>query len=305
KNVVNMSWRLAFHSTKLVTSYLFPVRVKAFREAIFDGNVEIIRALAEKRPRLLYQTIDADGNTALGLAVLLGEVEIVKTLLALGSDPNLANGFDHNHPLVILAKLRQEESSTTHLLADILLEAGSDPNRIVHYQADNLNRLDATQTPSFCETPFLCAIRYSNETLVKKLCDKGVDVDQPNEDTGMTALMLASTMGFDSIVNVLLDAGAQPNQVDFQGNTALHHAAAGYGENIECIKSLIARGADVNIANEEGSTPLIVAKENSNDALVKLLTSASSIEPQSSKLSSSPVYDKVDSATEQTIFSFT
>jgi hypothetical protein len=65
-----MSWRLAFHSTKLLFSYLIPYKVKLFRDAIFDGNIPTIRRLAAERPRLLQQSIDADGNTALGIIMI-------------------------------------------------------------------------------------------------------------------------------------------------------------------------------------------------------------------------------------------
>ena len=61
-----MSWRLAFHSAKLLTSYIIPYKMKLFRDAIFDGNIALIRKLAAERPRLLQQSIDADGNTAIG-----------------------------------------------------------------------------------------------------------------------------------------------------------------------------------------------------------------------------------------------
>ena len=40
--------------------------MRTFREAIFNGNLDTIRELATERPRLLQQSIDADGNTALG-----------------------------------------------------------------------------------------------------------------------------------------------------------------------------------------------------------------------------------------------
>lgn len=61
-----MSWRLAFHSTKVLLSYVFPYKVRAFRDAIFKGDANLIRQLAAERPRLLQQAIDADGNTAIG-----------------------------------------------------------------------------------------------------------------------------------------------------------------------------------------------------------------------------------------------
>ena len=159
-----MSWRLAFHSAKLLFSYVVPYKVKIFRDAIIRSNVGVIRTMAAERPRLLQQTIDADGNTALGLAIILGELDVVKTLLDLGSNPNIANGFDGNHPLVILAKQRVDENSKTAQLADILLDAGSNPLHEVQYQADSANRIDATQTPSFHETPLLCCGKNDSST---------------------------------------------------------------------------------------------------------------------------------------------
>ncbi len=103
----------------------------------------------------------------------MGEVEIVKTLLELGSDPNLANAFDGNHPLVILAKLRSEENSKTPQLAKLLLDAGSDPLCEVRYQVDSASRLDATQTPSYHETPLLCCgklFSIESKIIIKQFC---------------------------------------------------------------------------------------------------------------------------------------
>lgn len=169
-----MSWRLAFHSAKVLFSYLMPYKIRLFRDAIFDGKLDAIRQLAAERPKFLQQAVDADGNTAigtlliecfafvlidffrLGLAILLGEPETLKLLLELGSDPNVANAFDGNHPLLILAKLRSDENSKTIQLANILLDAGSDPLFPIQHQADSANRIDATQTPSCHENPLLC-----------------------------------------------------------------------------------------------------------------------------------------------------
>ena len=61
-----MSWRLAFHSAKLLFSYIIPYKVKLFRDAIIAGNIGLVRRLAAERPRFLYQAIDGDGNTAIG-----------------------------------------------------------------------------------------------------------------------------------------------------------------------------------------------------------------------------------------------
>ncbi|CAF0754003.1 unnamed protein product [Adineta steineri] len=298
-----MSWRLAFHTTKLLFSYLIPYKMKVFRDAIFDGNIPVIRQLAAERPRLLQQAIDADGNTAIGLACLLGDVDIVKTLLELGSNPNVANGFDGNHPLVILAKLRVEENSKTGVLADLLLDAGADPLHDVHYQADTAKRLDATQTPSYNETPLLCSVRFQNEELLKKFIEHHIDINTLNPETGTSALMLASALGYQNICNMLIDAGAHINAKDYSGNTPLHLAAQGYGEQIPIIETLLARGGDPNATNEEGFTPAVVARRMENDACYKLLNSRTdqTIEP--------PSYNEFEADTEgpksETVFTFT
>ncbi|CAF1317385.1 unnamed protein product [Adineta ricciae] len=268
-----MSWRLAFHSTKLLFSYLIPYKVKIFRDAIFSGNIAVIRQLAAERPRLLQQSIDADGNTAIGLSLMLGEVDVVKTLLELGSDPNLANSFDGNHPLVILAKLRSDENSKLALFADLLLDAGSDPLHEVQYQADSAKRLDATQTPSFHETPLLCCVRFQNEELLKKFIEHQIDVNALNPETGTSALMLAASLGYRNICNILIEAGADANAKDHSGNSPLHLAAQGYGEQIPVVELLLQHGADVNSINDDGFTPAVLARKMEKDACFRLLES--------------------------------
>jgi ankyrin repeat protein len=296
-----MSWRLSFHSAKLIFSYIFPYKVRLFRDAIFDGKLDVIRQLAAERPRLLQQSIDADGNTAIGLALLLGSVEVIKTLLELGSNPNIANAFDGNHPLVYLARLRSEENSKTPLLAEILLNGGSDPLHEVRYQADNARRLDATQTPSFHETPLLCAVRFQNEDVLRKMIDHGADINALNPETGTSPLMLAAALGYLNICNILLDAGAEINACDHAGYTPLHLAVQGYGEQIPVIETLLKRGADPSAVNEDGFTPAMIAKRLENDACFKILDSHTEekIEPPAYEIASAKEENK-----QQTIFSF-
>ena len=224
------------------------------------------------------------------MALLLGEVDTVKTLLELGSDPNLANAFDGNHALVILGKLRSDENSKTLTLVKLLLDAGSDPLREVRYQADSANRLDATQTPSFHETPLLCSgkrssvgagllldlflsllVRFQNEELLKQFIEHHVDINYLNPETGISPLMLAATFGYQSICNLLIDAGAELNAHDHDGNTALHFVAQGYGEQTKVAEILLQRGADPQQTNEEGFTPAMLAKRMGNDACFKIL----------------------------------
>ncbi|HEY4635954.1 MAG TPA: ankyrin repeat domain-containing protein, partial [Rhodospirillales bacterium] len=62
-----------------------------------------------------------------------------------------------------------------------------------------------------------------------------------------------SPAGFLPGIKFLIEvAGADPNQRDHDGNTALHHAAA-RGDN-ESILYLVSKGADVTVVNREGNT---------------------------------------------------
>jgi len=99
------------------------------------------------------------------------------------------------------------------------------------------------------------------------------DINMPNPETGMTGLMLAAKHGYLNICNILIDAGADINAYDHTGNTALHLATQGYGEQIPVVETLIQRGANINAINEDGLTPAMLAKNSENTGVFKVLSS--------------------------------
>ena len=78
----------------------------------------------------------------------------------------------------------------------------------------------------------------------------------------LMALVYAARAGSIDAAQVLLDAGADVNQVTRYGWTAL--LAATQNRNYEMGKFLIEHGADVNLANKGGWTPLYLATDNRN-----------------------------------------
>ena len=61
---------------------------------------------------------------------------------------------------------------------------------------------------------------------------------------GWTALICASSVGHEAVIRVLIGAGANVKQVDFDGSTALREASSGGHEAV--VRLLLQAGATVN-----------------------------------------------------------
>lgn len=100
------------------------------------------------------------------------------------------------------------------------------------------------------------AITNGHTNTVKLLLDAGVDTQGIY---GWTALHVASESGYGEIVKLLLKTGLNPNLQTYREKTTALHLASEKG-NIEVVKQLLKAGADPNLRDEEGLTPLVVAK---------------------------------------------
>ncbi|XP_062920405.1 cyclin-dependent kinase 4 inhibitor C [Mobula hypostoma] len=102
---------------------------------------------------------------------------------------------------------------------------------------------------------------------VNILLQNGVKADAINK-FGRTALQVMQ-IGNTIIADLLLNAGAQPNQQDHNGFTLAHDAAReGF---LDTLKILVDFGADVNIENSEGNLPIhLAAQEGHTDVVIFL-----------------------------------
>ena len=82
-------------------------------------------------------------------------------------------------------------------------------------------------------------------------------------------LLEAARLGQVEQVRLLLDKGANINGVDEQGTTPLMKAIS--SNNFELIAILIAKGADVNAKNRYGNTALMNAAEADNIKALEIL----------------------------------
>jgi HEAT repeat protein len=94
--------------------------------------------------------------------------------------------------------------------------------------------------------------------LVKLLLERGVDVNTTAQSKERnTPLHLGALQGGFEVVRLLLEHGANPNLLNAAGDTPLHAAIAG-DEEIEVVKALVEGGARLDIPNQDGMTPVRV-----------------------------------------------
>ena len=95
------------------------------------------------------------------------------------------------------------------------------------------------------------------------------DISSLQDGGGFTPLLAAASNGHGAVVPVLLDNGANINQVNNAGWFPLLLAVAMSHETVVAV--LIDRGADVNLVNNDGDRPIDVAKtQKIKDMLIAL-----------------------------------
>lgn len=112
-------------------------------------------------------------------------------------------------------------------------------------------------------TPLFDAVHNNNESMVDLLLDAGADVNRINWYEA-TSLAIAAENHNAPIIKKLLARGVEPNILNLinpdTGQTPLTTVIS-TTRDLDTIKALLDAGANVNQENEEGQTPLRVAEE--------------------------------------------
>ena len=116
--------------------------------------------------------------------------------------------------------------------------------------------------------PLHMAAAGGHDAVIAVLLDNGADVNQVAVD-GWSPIHFAVHNGHDAAVAVLLDKGANINHLNNDGYSPVYRAAKNGHETVVAL--LIDRGADVNLADNDGDRPIDVAKtQKIKDMLIAL-----------------------------------
>ena len=208
-------------------------------------------------------------------------------LLDAGADVSLAN--DYGATAMSLAA----EVADTEILK-LLLRAGAD--------ADSPNPEGMTA--------LMAVARTGNVNAAKVLLEQGATVDARESWGGQTALMWASARRHPEMIELLISHGAsvdarsihrdyqrritaegRPKSMDSGGFTPLLYAAR---ENcIACVHVLLGSGADIDLPDPDGVSPLHLAVMNANWDLAKTLIEAGASVDQWDIFGAAPLFTAI------------
>lgn len=219
---------------------------EAVQELRSMGLIEIVEDVNTKRM--------PNGATLLIDAAEKGEVNLVKTLLQAGADPN-GRGYSIN--AVPLTRTQSPEVVGALVAADaevnVTDNTGTTPlNRALSTgNTDGVEQLlqaGASVTPEPPADSPLLAVR--DVQMAARLIEMGADVNRASA-RGVTPLMRAVARDHEALVRFYLEQGADAKAVDAAGNTALHSA-----RSAGVVKLLCEAGADAKAVNAKGETAL-------------------------------------------------
>ncbi len=284
----------AMQGPEVAKAALMSSRIKQLLGAVKKNNADLVKKLLNNQPNLVNAQEAQAGNTALIAAATAGNDEMVSLLLRYDADPNIANKYGDT-PLIAAARKNRVASVRALLAQGANVRAGNQRGETplsvtkneevkellrgaeLKKQKPQLKRRQPARATSPVSIQpnqvkqLITAARKNEISQVRQLLAEQPDLVNRQEDTaGNTALIAAATAGNDDMVSLLLDFDADPNTANKYGDTPLH--AAVRKNRIHAVRELLVYGANPQaVKSSNGETPLSIALDKGNEAIVQLL----------------------------------
>ena len=182
-----------------------------------------------------------------------GDIESVRQLLMQGANVHAQD--EQGRTALIAAAYRNDLA-----IVDLLIQAGAD-----------VNIQDNTK-----QSAYLIATSEGYLELLKRTLQAGADVHRTDSYNG-TGLIRAADRGHVEIIQELLKTDIKIDHINNLDWTALLEAIIlgdGGPRYIEVVRLLVEAGADVNLADGNGVTPLAHARQRGYEQIVEILLEA-------------------------------
>ena len=235
--------------------------------AISDATTEVqLKAMYEKYCTLIQnEDIRRNGYAPLTYAASAQSKEslvIVKHLLEAGVNPNILDDNGHT-PLVHVLLTTDEESAFE--FGKVLVDAGADPHPAKGERESS---------------GLIIAMMSNHMKFIDYIISSGFDLSQGNVEGHAAIHMAVRTGNLDALKRILRE-NVSVNQQNVKGETVLH-----FQQNAESFQLLLEHGANVNLQDDKGRTPLFNFLEQSE--MAKILIEAGANVEHSNRAGKTP-----------------
>jgi len=192
----------------------------------------------------------------------------------LNLDPSLIHAKENGLSPILVAAYQHEPEIASFLadktVAINIFEASATGkiNNIIRLLARDPQLVNAYAKDGF--QPLGLACYFGHPETAEYLVKAGAPINSPSRNALKAApIQSAVAAGHEKVVQVLLQLGADPNIREQGGYTPLH--AAAQNKDVDMIRTLLYGGADLTLQGNDGNTALDLAINSGDEKVIILL----------------------------------
>ncbi|KAG7349409.1 ankyrin repeat domain protein [Nitzschia inconspicua] len=228
----------------LDTSYDFGETSRSEKESRDVARKETLTAVKDLIEMHMSKQLD-DQTTRLLFAASRGDSATIALMCDQGFNPNNSD-YDHRTALMVASMKGNTE------VVKMLLDYKADPNLVDMHSS----------------TALLEAVKNGHGDTMELLQKRGAKLCM-KESFAASTLCQAVFDGDSALLRRLLEAGTPVNACDYDKRTAAHIAAA--EANLSAFQALCAHGADLQLEDRWGSTPMMEAERHGSKKILDFI----------------------------------